>query len=474
MPYNGLRRREFLKTASATVALALGGVKRLDAASYVRRDIGGLSATDPVIMSYRKAVRAMMALPPSDPLSWVYQAAIHGTLSMQMPVPRAWNTCEHGTRWFWPWHRMYLYWFERIVRTMSGDSTWALPYWNYSSSSERQLPAAFRDPTSELYTTNRGSGWNDGTASFPASDVDFTSGFSMLNFDTASSALEQRPHNAVHVDIGGLMGSVPTAAQDPIFYLHHSNIDRLWNLWLAQGNKRADPVLDNIWTQRQFPFFDENSSSVVNTSCDVLRAALQLNYTYEGEPSQVNSFCGTRPDRWYFSPFTSLLTLISNLVLAESDSTVRLPINEGFRDQLINIAQSSTETLYLQFNGVQTDNSPGVVWEVYVGAPLTETRPQPDPENPFFVGNLALFGAGVRSDAHMGMGFSSANIGFEVNNAILAWAGTNQNDLPVRFISHGPLINGQPTQPPQPQSTVQLGPVEMAVQRRFPDDPNAR
>ena len=64
MPYNGLNRREFLKTASATVALALGGVKRLDAASYVRRDIGGLSATDPVVMSYRKAVRAMMALPP--------------------------------------------------------------------------------------------------------------------------------------------------------------------------------------------------------------------------------------------------------------------------------------------------------------------------------------------------------------------------------------------------------------------------
>ena len=38
-------------------------------------------------------------------------------------------------------------------------------------------------------------------------------------------------HGSVHVRTGGDMGGVPTAAYDPIFYLHHANIDRLWADW---------------------------------------------------------------------------------------------------------------------------------------------------------------------------------------------------------------------------------------------------
>ena len=38
------------------------------------------------------------------------------------------------------------------------------------------------------------------------------------------------------------MGDPLTAAQDPIFWLHHANIDRLWNHWLQQGGGRADPT----------------------------------------------------------------------------------------------------------------------------------------------------------------------------------------------------------------------------------------
>ena len=42
--------------------------------------------------------------------------------------------------------------------------------------------------------------------------------------------LEQQPHDHVHVDVGagGLMSDPRTAALDPIFWLHHANIDRLW------------------------------------------------------------------------------------------------------------------------------------------------------------------------------------------------------------------------------------------------------
>jgi hypothetical protein len=40
-------------------------------------------------------------------------------------------------------------------------------------------------------------------------------------------------HGGVHVRTGGDMGSVPSAGYDPIFYLHHANVDRLWAQWQA-------------------------------------------------------------------------------------------------------------------------------------------------------------------------------------------------------------------------------------------------
>ena len=57
-------------------------------------------------------------------------------------------------------------------------------------------------------------------------------------------ALEQTPHNDVHGLVGGpsgFMGAFDTAPLDPVFWLHHANIDRLWAVWLAQPN-RSNPA----------------------------------------------------------------------------------------------------------------------------------------------------------------------------------------------------------------------------------------
>jgi tyrosinase len=84
----------------------------------------------------------MKALPADNPCSWTYQAAIHGTTVT--PALTAWNTCHTDARFFWSWHRMYLYWFERIVRKYSGMYDWALPFWDWANPAKRQLPPAFR------------------------------------------------------------------------------------------------------------------------------------------------------------------------------------------------------------------------------------------------------------------------------------------------------------------------------------------
>ena len=43
-------------------------------------------------------------------------------------------------------------------------------------------------------------------------------------------------HNAVHLYIGGHMSDVPTASNDPVFFLHHANVDRMFEAWLQMRN----------------------------------------------------------------------------------------------------------------------------------------------------------------------------------------------------------------------------------------------
>jgi len=395
----------------------------------------------------------MKALPTSDPRSWAYQAAIHGT--MASPPMTAWNTCEHGTLYFWSWHRMYLHYFERIVRKMSGNPKWALPYWNYESASERELPAPFRDPASPLYEAMRGSGWNSGASSLPAWAVDTSAGMGILDYALASGSLEGTPHGAVHVMIGGLMGSVPTAARDPIFWLHHSNIDRLWNLWLAQGGGRSNPLSDVAWKTNKYTFFDENRNQVQLTGCDVLRAALQLHYRYEGEPAQVNQYCLRLPPwiferevlfHWPIPPFA----LTARQVL-QTDVT-------RFRERLQTVARNTNASILIRLSNVIASKQPQTVWQIFLAPPNVKRL---EPGGPYFVGTLAMFGAGVRGSHE----FKPANFTFVADKAVQAALRGGTKRFALTFVAAGPLVNGKPSKP-QIGAKVRVGSVDILVQTR--------
>ena len=457
-------RRRFLATAGAAASVAIlkpslfGGGHAL-AAPLVRRDIGGLTASDPIITSYRTAIAAMRALPNSNPRSWTYQAAIHGT-TLPGPPLTAWNSCQHGNYFFWSWHRMYLYYFERIIRQMSGNPNWTLPYWNWSSSTQRHLPPMFRDTSSELYTSHRYSSINDGTGSLPDFDVDYSSAFLQTNFTTASSNafLQGSPHGAVHVDIGGWMHDVPTAGQDPIFYLHHCNIDRLWNLWLAQGGGRADPLSDSPWKNNLFTFFDETGHQVQMKGCDVLRAADQLNYTYEGEPAQVKEYCLRILKPWWIWAVVVLIRWpIPEFILREEAITIDLDVKQ-YRQRIATIAESKDQTLLFEMD-VEADRQPGVVWEVYVGAPRDKL--DRNVKNPYYVGNVVLFGSGIRNQSHDK--FQPAHFSFPLNRAMQAALRANQDKVPVTFIAHGPLINGR-LSTPKVESPVRIRNLTLSVE----------
>ena len=253
-----------------------------------------------MLAKYRTAVQTMMGRPDSDPTGWVFQwytHAVRGNTTKAAELTRVfpsagpqrqlandmWNTCHAhfpgmDENFFLPWHRVFILMFERIVRKHTGDPAFALPYWNYSmrGAGHGVLPPEFRQRTSSLFRQSRASAANGGTAIDQASPgaLDVTAlnepsygpsgprqGFNM--------ALDFGLHGSVHVLVGNgqNMGSVPFAAGDPIFWVHHCNIDRLWESWNKTGG--ANPT-DRAWLDKQFIFADENGVRVTARTRDFL------------------------------------------------------------------------------------------------------------------------------------------------------------------------------------------------------------
>jgi len=222
---------------------------------------------------YAIAVRRMRLLPISDRVSWKAQVNIH---QVQM---------EHSSWWFLPWHRAYLWYFEWIVRETIKDKldpgeNFAMPYWPWEDSwndaatgkSFRKLPPEFRDPNSSLYDSKRAQAMNiapdlinDRDDAAPL-DIDNEvdrlmelcrfvdeSGFggsltySLSGDETLIVAGElEVAHNVVHDQVGGSgldrhMSNLMVSPDDPIFWVHHSNVDRLWELWRSWGGTRENP-----------------------------------------------------------------------------------------------------------------------------------------------------------------------------------------------------------------------------------------
>ena len=96
-------RRQFLKTTGAVASTALFSGPILDFlgvtddafAAVVRPNIKNLTAASQTIVSYKKGIAAMQALPPNDPLNWNNFANIHG-IGPQPPTGSnpLWSTCR--------------------------------------------------------------------------------------------------------------------------------------------------------------------------------------------------------------------------------------------------------------------------------------------------------------------------------------------------------------------------------------------
>ena len=287
-------------------------------AARIRRNVYSLADEAPALVWYRRAVGALKLLPRSQIGSWQYMAACHG-IPGNVPTPAGaanlWRQCQHQTWFCLPWHRGYLAGFEAVVaeqvKKLGGPATWSLPYWNYSDTANpraRQLPPAFRrrfmpnGSPNHLWAPRNAPAVPGGPLTLAPGDVtlgalntlNFASGAGGVppgfggprtgfsHFGASNGTLESRPHNVVHVAIGGLMQDPDTAALDPIFWLHHCNIDRLWERWRRMVTPVRDPSAAQWLTGVSFKLVKDGGASFNFTSSAARNTvALLHGYRYD-------------------------------------------------------------------------------------------------------------------------------------------------------------------------------------------------
>ena len=154
-----------------------------------------------------------------DDRGYQYWAGVHG-----LPLP---TYCQHGTQLFLPWHRAYLYFFEKALQDQVPGVT--LPWWDWRDHSE-PLPAAYaraRTPGNKanpLHSSpiqpsgrrqaNEKRTWREpGDPSWLPSGDEVTQVRRNRDYFTFQSQLESL-HNGVHGFVGGTMASVATSAYD--------------------------------------------------------------------------------------------------------------------------------------------------------------------------------------------------------------------------------------------------------------------
>ena len=154
---------------------------------------------------------------------------IHSNASHQM----------HANPRFLPWHRIYLLRMEELL--MSVDPTVCIPYWN--SSDEQAFPSwlAGFTPTVNLASGPHTVTRNIGNIAFLPGAAAVAAAMANGTFNAFAPSLEGI-HNSGHVWVGGSMSMILTAPTDPVFWMHHAEIDRIWSLWQAANPGQHPPL----------------------------------------------------------------------------------------------------------------------------------------------------------------------------------------------------------------------------------------
>jgi tyrosinase len=430
-------------------------------APMVRKNIYNYTAAE--IASLKAGITAMKALPVTNPTSWGYQAAIHGTtLTNNL---QSWNSCQHNTQFFLSWHRMYLYFFERILRAKSGNPNLTLPYWNYQTNPVIHPDYRANTAGNPLFHV-RGASMNAGGSLSPGIMTSINNSLNLVPFYSFQSMLEG-PHGSIHGAVGGDMGAVQRSAKDPLFWLHHTNIDRLWEAWLRKcGGRSNPPASDATWMNQNFTFFDENGTAISMTGNQIVSTATQLNYRYD---FPLMLACNFKFDWWKYIVIRRPLIRLPDFKIAQRSV---LPLMRGNSDSLkifiqrekrenLKIAAAETsnesERLLLELDDIKINKVPDGAVEIYFNLLPNEV---PTPDSKKFVGVLDLFSSSGHNHGNGRGKTQTVDATAALQASGIKLSGLNQAQL--TFFVRGNTVNGRAV---QTDADVQVGSMNFVVER---------
>jgi hypothetical protein len=434
-----------------------------------------------------RGVRAMQARKPSDPLSWFYQAAIHGVTPAAVQIAAAddpdiaavdqkkhWNQCPHfgqASANFLPFHRAYMHYFERILRAQTGEPRFALPYWDYAKAENYRFPREYGvtklaapidgDDSNPLYHAERNvyfTDWEHWSGdNYPYSQLtpeavdwsparDCAAFFGLTEREGLAGAiadqntstrgrLESFPHDPIHRVVGGLIQRPPlpnpndpanpipqppvaggmadpqTAAFDPIFCVHHSNIDRLWAEWSMMGGKDWGHFPPPAWfdetawvffdvamkdgslapvevSRPRKDFFDHRALGTVYKYEDLSKAPLALPDPIPASP-QVVALVAT-PLARIAAPSQVSGLRAERFAVAPVASSLNAPFERARRAAAPGTGEAR---VLMRINGVDISAVTATGFDVHL---VADVNAKPKRTDPSFVGAIALF----RHDQH--------------------------------------------------------------------------
>jgi len=109
---------------------------------------------------------------------------------------------------------------------------------------------------------------------------EYFGGKEVISRKDGQGVLEIGPHNDVHDWVGSRlgtnrdMGTLRYAALDPIFFMHHANIDRIWS-WYRKPQPDPD---SSPWGAQSYVFVDIDGSPVSVTVRDIVKSMTNVTY----------------------------------------------------------------------------------------------------------------------------------------------------------------------------------------------------
>ena len=276
----------------------------------------------------------------------------------------------HDGQGFPTWHRLYLLAWERALQEVNDDGDFAIPYWDWTDNDLKELctkevlgentesgtvegkyldgwysicttgtiptsakngtricdpklhrvPGLERNPSKKIPLPKKEH--VDFLLRFERHDVPPYSKYSSCNFrnllegyiSTTTAFYSPKSHtlhNQAHLHIGGAMEDVPSASNDPIFYLHHSFVDRILEKWLRKYKK--DPA---VLSKVEAPIGHNKNDPIVplfpiRTHGQMFKKSGEFGYEYEdvGENGRFNK----APQQTNIKVYCGKLIVISDL-----------------------------------------------------------------------------------------------------------------------------------------------------------------